>query len=142
MPMSVTTSPSRAAAFRCLGNPAASWMEKPCSAGQRSKIASTRTARSCSSAAVLMSGHVASYGPAPADPARTRLVQRADENLAAQQAQRLRTLVDHLGDGACDVGVDLVVLLAAAPRVEGDLGDEQLALEALAVNVVGQPGAV
>src|SRR5690349_2139529 len=132
MPMSVTTSPSSAAAFRCLGSPAASWMEKPCSAGQRSKIASTLTAQSCSSAAVPMPGTSQVTDPPARCTAAPPSVQRPDERLAGQLAQRLGTLVHEPGDGARDVGVDLVVLPAAAARVESDLGNEQLANQTLA----------
>src|SRR3989442_46254 len=70
------------------------------------------------------------------------LVDRAHESLASQEVQRLGTLGYDLGDGARNVGVDLVVLLGAAARIERDLRDEELAVEGGTVDVVGKAGLV
>jgi CRP/FNR family cyclic AMP-dependent transcriptional regulator len=69
-------------------------------------------------------------------------VQRPDESPAWQEEQSLGKLGDDLGDGARDIGVNLVVLLGAAAWIQGDLRNEELAREALAVDVVGESSLV
>jgi len=66
------------------------------------------------------------------------LMQCADKGLAAQKGESFGELGNDLRDGAGNIGVDLVILLGTAPGIEGDLGDEELAREALAIDVVGK----
>src|SRR3954451_24372524 len=153
IPISVTTSPSSAAAWRCLGRPEASWIENPCSAGQRSKMSPTRLARSCSicgsEARLPNSTSFMAHVPqvpgqrghrrSAAKPCRNcYLVQGADECPATQPDERLGQLRDRLGNRARDISVHLVVLLASPSRIERDLGDEKLAAEALPIDMVGK----
>src|SRR6185503_15139866 len=116
-------------------------------------MAPTRLARSCSmcGSEARLSSSTSFMPPVPQVPgpaahASARLnpckncflVQRADESLAAEPGERLRQLGDRQRHGARDIGVDLVVLLRAPPGIEGDLGDEKLAREAPAVDMVGE----
>src|SRR5512145_596326 len=70
------------------------------------------------------------------------LMQRSDEGAAGKKPASLGSRGDRRGDGARDVVVDLVVVLARAPRREADFEDEEFAGKHGRIDVVRQHAAV
>src|SRR6185436_2967322 len=146
--MSVTTSSRSSASERSSsGSAEESWTVNPHRCGQRSKMLSSRTARSSSSGgssafrlpswAGFM--RLMPQGPCPCSAGS---VQISDERLAAQQVFRLRPGRHGRADGTGDRVVHLVVLRLAKARRERDLENEKLARERRRIDVIRQARAV
>src|SRR5438552_11812629 len=144
--MSVTTSSRSSASERSSsGRAEESWMVKPCSCGQRSKMLSSRAARSSSSggsSVFRLPSWAGFMAPLPQGPCPCSSVQITHEGLAAQQIFRLRPRGHRRRDGGGDSVVHLVVLQLPQARRERDLENEMLAGERRRIDAIRQPPAV